>query len=222
LAIFGTGRETQSLPNETFEKTPGNWIEQQSQEITTYELELKAVWHESTNALDIQDIRKFGKQITTEIISETPVPGEELQVNRLLASFDGSDFIYEGSIENTGLVDLEEVQVEMLSYSYANIDNATTQRAPMQLGPIAVGKTVEFQCIFTIEEKFRFYNIRFVLPSGQEIPHSVSWQGSAGRLLVHWLTAVHSGYRAFFDGSVENTGQKNAKRRSSRSLSLRR
>jgi len=152
------------------------------------------------------DIEKFNEQVKTEIIRETPITVKELQVHRCLAGYDGSNFNVEGTVENTGREPLEDVQLEVLYYDKDG-NLAVAKRVPMHPEAIAFGETVDFQLNITVEEKFSYYNFRFVLPSDEKIPYSVSWPHILGKLLVHWVTAGHDGLRAEFQGSVENTVQ---------------
>ena len=125
------------LPKKTYEKTPGNWVEQNSQEVTTYELKLTAEFHEKTNLLEIQDIEKSNELVKTEIVDETTIAGQKLQFHRWLVSYDGSNFILEGLVENTGQVTLEDIMLE-IEY-HADADNFTVQRAPLLMKALTGG-----------------------------------------------------------------------------------
>ena len=166
FVVFGSGelKWPSSTKIEIHEKTPGNWVGQQSQDVTTYELSLTAVFYEETKVLEIIDIEKFNEQLTTEAI-ETPIQ-KALLVHWIRGEYVGQRYRLEGSVENVGKIPLNDIQVE-----FALLDEdgkfLATEKTTLDPEIINPGERAKWFLNFTVREKVRRYNYEFTTASGQ-------------------------------------------------------
>lgn len=114
FVVFGLAEEVGPASTEIIEKAPDHWIEQRSQEVTTYELKLTANFYEDIKVLEIADIEEFNEQVNPGV-TETPIP-MELRVDFINGWYRGDMYRFEGSIENLGQVPLKGIQVEIVSF----------------------------------------------------------------------------------------------------------
>lgn len=170
FVVFGSGKLEWPTPSwesakEILEKTPGNWVVQQSQKVTTYELSLTAVFYEETKVLEIIDIEKFNEQLDTEV-TETPVLGE-LLVDWIRAAYDGQRYEFEGSVENVGKITLNDIQVEFTLFDEDG-KFLLTERTNVEPAIIAPGERAHFLLRVNLREKIRQYNHRFITASEEQ------------------------------------------------------
>ena len=165
FVVFGSAKDTGPLSTEIHEKTPGHWIEQESQEITTCELSLTAVFNEETKVFKITDIERFNEQVDTEI-TETPVPGE-LLVDWIRAAYGGQRYEFEGSVENVGKIPLNNLEVE---FTLLGEDGKflVMERATLDPETIAPGERAHFLHRINLREKIRRYDFTFITATGKQ------------------------------------------------------
>jgi len=167
FVIFGFVKDTGPSSTEIIEKITGQWVEQQSQEVTTCELKLTAVFYEKTRTVEVVDIEKFNEKMDTEI-SETPILRKELKVHWVNAQYSGYQYFFEGSIENTGKIPLRYLQVEFLGY---DVDGnlIAIECCPLSPEIIAVGELGHFYLRIYLKGKhLRTYDYRFITDSGEK------------------------------------------------------
>ena len=169
--ILGAVKDTGPSSTEVCETTAGYWVEQHSQEVTTYELRLTAVFYEKTKIIELLDIEKSNEQVNTEI-TETPILREELKVLSMNAEYSGYIYRFEGSVENTGKIPLISLEVEL--YGYDTDDNLMAQeRAPLYPEVINPGELGHFLLQVYLKGKhIRSYTYTFITPSGEEFYRS--------------------------------------------------
>jgi hypothetical protein len=170
FVVSGSGKLEWPTPSwqragEILEKTPGNWVEQQSEKVTTYELSLTAVFYEETELLEITDIEQFNKKLTTEVI-ETPIE-KLLLVDWIRAVYDGQRYEFEGSVENVGKIPLNIVGVEFTLFDEDG-KFLVMERATLDPETIAPGETAHFLHRISLREKIRRYNFTFITTADKE------------------------------------------------------
>lgn len=176
FVVFGFVEDIVPLPTKIYEKIADQWVEQYSQEVTTYELKLSVVFYEKTRAFEIVDIEKFNERVDTEI-SETAITRKELMVLWVRGEYSGYGYHFEGSVENTGKIPIRHVQVELLCYdSDGNL--LTTERSPLDPDVIAAGELAHFNLrVYLKGMKIKSYNYRFVTALGEEFYRFVTDSG---------------------------------------------
>lgn len=165
FVIFGSMEEIGPLQTKIYEKTTGHWVEEESQEVTTCELKLIADFYEKTRVFEIKDIEEFNEKVDTEI-TETPVP-QELRVDWIKGEYDGSRYLFEGSVENVGKIPLHDIQIELVSFDEDG-KLMTTERVPLEPEIIAPGELAHFLLRFSQREKLRSYDYTFITVSGEK------------------------------------------------------
>ncbi len=147
------------------EKTPGNWVEQRSTKVTTYELSLTAIINEETENLEIIDIAKSNVEMDTEI-TEIPIQ-QVILLHWVTVQYIGIEYHFEGSIENVGQVPLKDIQVE---FSLFDEDNnfAASERVPVEPEILAVGERAHLRSKVNYREKIRSYYCDFIAASGRQ------------------------------------------------------
>jgi len=165
FVVLGSTKDMGPLSTEIYEKTPGHWIEKESQEVTTCELKLTAVFNEETKVFKITDIERFNEQVDTEI-TETPVPGE-LLVDWIRAAYDGQRYEFEGSVENVGKIPLNNIEVE---FTLLDEDGKflVMERATLDPETIAPGEIAHFLHRINLREKIRRYDFTFITATGKK------------------------------------------------------
>ena len=166
--VSGSGKIDWSAPGrpskDVLEKTPGNWIEQQSKKVTTYDLDLTAIFNEETEALEIIDIKKSNEQMDTEI-TETPIK-EVLLVHWIKGEYSGSKYDFEGAVENVGEIPLNNIEV-----AFALFDEdgkfLLEERTNVTLEIIAPEERGHFLLRVYIREKVRRYDHAFFTSTGK-------------------------------------------------------
>jgi len=167
--LSGSGRLEWSQPLaqnvEAVEKTPGNWVEQRSIKVTTYELTLTATYSEETENLEIIDIEKSNEKMATEI-AETPIQ-QVILLDWVKVEYAGIAYYFEGSIENTGQAPLKDIQVE---FSLFDEDGkfAASERISIEPEIIAVGESAHFRAKVDYRKKIRTYYCDFIAASGRK------------------------------------------------------
>jgi len=174
--LSGTGSDSTLLPLRNYEKTPGNWVESHSREVTTYNLVLTANYYEETDTLDILGIQKLDEKTTVETISEKSIIGKGLKLEYIMAgSYTGFSSRFEGAVKNIGCVPLENVIIEISIFD-ENGNLLRTDNTTLSPSKINVGENASF----ALEIKYKFkidneghilgsYTGRFLLPSGEQI-----------------------------------------------------
>lgn len=179
--VYGTETKSSLLTPTQYEKSPGNWVKNISQEVSTCEYVLTADYYENTGTLDILDIQINDIQTTTETVSEQSIIGEGLRVKRITGTSGGSDLRLEGSVVNIGITPLENVIIEVKTYAM-NGDLLRTDTATLTPSLIDVGETGSFFLHVMLESTLKGaeeseggswtlgkYNYKFLLPSGEEL-----------------------------------------------------
>ena len=169
FVLLGSGRQEWPTPSweqagEILEKTPGNWVEQQSKKVTTYELSLTGVFNEETKTLEIMGIEKFNEKLTTEVI-ETLIQ-KALFVHWIRGEYIGSEYLLEGSVENVGELPLENIQVKfsLFAEGLKLLETKTTTLEPEIINP---GERGRYFFRFYLREEARSYLYLFTTASGQ-------------------------------------------------------
>lgn len=167
FSISGSGKLDwpQSGGAEAIEKTPGNWVEQRSTKVTTYELSLTAIFNEETENLEIIEIEKSNEKMDTEI-TETPIQ-QVILLNWVKVEYAGIAYYFEGSIENVGKVPLKDIQVEFSLFDEDEMF-AASERISIEPEIIAVGERAHFRAKVDYREKIRSYYCDFIAASGRQ------------------------------------------------------
>jgi len=168
FAVSGSGKIDWSAPGQpskdVLEKTPGNWIEQQSKKVTTYDLDLTAIFDEETEALEIIDIEKSNEQMDTEI-TETPIK-EVIFVHWIKGEYGGSQYHFEGAVENVGEISLNNIEVEFELFDEEG-KFLLKERTNVEPDTIAPEERGHFLLRVNLREKVRRYNHTFFTSTGK-------------------------------------------------------
>lgn len=169
--VLGSGEIIESLPTQIYKEPDSfSWFEQTEEEITTYEIRLTADFYEKTKVVEILDIEKFNIK-TENRVSKVPV-FPELLVHWVTSTYYGSSYHFEGEVTNVGKMPLRNVEVEIDDFDSEN-NLVLTQRTPLYPDIIDVGERAHFYLRYRERIDLRYYNYRFILPSGEEISYRV-------------------------------------------------
>lgn len=179
--VSGTDTESSLLPPEQYEKTPGNWVHSLCREFITCEYTLTADYYENTGTLNILSIQISDEETTIETVSEKSIIGKGLRVKWITATSSGYDLRVQGTVKNIGVVPLEDVIIEVITYDSMG-DWLRTDEATLTPSKIDVGETGQFFLKVQLESSLKaseedefgkrtlgYYDYKFVLPSGEEI-----------------------------------------------------
>ena len=165
FVVFGLAEEVGPASTEIIEKAPDHWIEQRSQEVTTCELKLAAIFYEDIKVLEIADIEELNEQVDTKV-TETPIP-LELRVDFINGWYRGDMYRFEGSVENLGQVPLKGIQVEIVSFDETDylLDEQIISLEPEIIEPGVYG---HFMLDVHLKGKhIRSYDYRFLSTTGE-------------------------------------------------------
>ena len=150
-----------------------------SNKVVTDDLLLRAEYFETTGALNILSIEKTGETETRKIVSEVSVIASKLKVNWISGYTMGYGFRVEGSVNNIGILPLENILFEVNYYDTGG-NLITTDNMTLSPATINVGESCKFVLdvdgfyLHSSDPKegkvsFGFYTYRFLLPSGKQI-----------------------------------------------------
>jgi hypothetical protein len=173
--ITGETRATELLPTRIFELTPGYWVENHSQQVTTRNLLISADYFENTGILNLQPVQITSENTSIETLSQTSIIAQKLKLNWISGSTTGYDFRVEGSVTNTGIVALQNVIFEVTTYDsqgkYLRTDNLTMTPAKIDIGQltgfclIVPGANLKQSS----SGSFGYYDYRFLTSAGKQI-----------------------------------------------------
>ena len=137
FSLRGGETQSKSLPLRRYEKTPGNWVENYSNQVYTYNLELKAIYYETTNTLDIIDIQKSDEDTKIETVSEIPIIAKKFKVDWIRGEVSGVLVRIEGSVTNIGIIPIENATIEVALFDLEG-NLIRTDTAPLKPNKIDV------------------------------------------------------------------------------------
>ncbi len=147
-------------------RTEAYWVERESREVTTYELQLRAIYYEKSRTLDIENEKKIDEKVITET-SDTPILRQEIKLKWMNTWGGGHNYSLEGSIENIGKIPITNLLIEFFFYDEdGNLLN--TKKLEITPDLISPGEKGTFRNDFVITGKSYFsYTSRFVLETGE-------------------------------------------------------
>lgn len=165
FVVFGLVEELGPTSTEVIEKASDYWIEQRSQEVTTCELKLTAIFYEDIKVLEIADIEEFNEQVDTKV-TETPIP-MELRLDFINGWYRGYTYRFEGSVENIGKVPLKGIQVEIVSFDEDHnlLDEQIISLEPEIIEPGVYGHFM--LDVYLKGKRIRSYDYRFLSTTGK-------------------------------------------------------
>ncbi len=167
----GATQQATPLPLRKYEKTPGQWVEEQSEQVTRYTLELTAAFYEKTATVEVVGIDRSTPTVETRVISSKSLVARQIEVDWIAVNYGGQSFRAQGSFKNTGIIPLEKAEIEI---ALSNKDGKllVTKRAPLTPSTIEPGGDGRFLIDFTVVggETGGNYRYRFVTATGENIP----------------------------------------------------
>jgi hypothetical protein len=144
-------------------KTADYWVERESCEVTSYELQLRATYYEKTKTLDIENVNKLNEKVATKT-SDTPILRKEIKLKWLNVWASG---YAEGSIENIGKIPIDGLIIEIVLFD-KDYNIIVVEKCNVTPDPIPSGERGKFRQNYSITGKrFYFYEYRFLLEGGQ-------------------------------------------------------
>jgi len=165
FTVFGAVREEGPLIMETV-RTEDYWVDRESCEVTSYELQLKVTYYEKTKTLDIEDIKKLNEKVTTETL-DTPILRKEIKLLWLNAQYSGRHYYLEGSIENIGRIPVVRLLIEFFFYDEDG-NLFKTEKCTITPDPIPSGERGKFKHDFILTGiPICSYDCRFISETGE-------------------------------------------------------
>jgi len=165
FSVLGEVRQEGPLTTDIV-RTDDCWVERESCEVTSYELQLTARFYENTKTLDIDDVGKINEQVTTETL-DTPILRKEIKLHWLNAQYSGRHYYLEGCIENIGKIPVARLLVEFFLYGEDG-DLLMTEKCKIDPDPIPSGERGKFKYDFLLHgESLSSYDCRFVSETGE-------------------------------------------------------
>lgn len=147
-------------------RTEGYWVERESREVTSYELQLGATYYEKSRTLDIENVKKINEKVITET-SDTPILRQEIKLEWMNAQGGGHNYNLEGSIENIGKIPIANLLIEFFLYDEDG-NLLITKKLEITPDPISPGERGKFKDYFVITGMSLFsYDSRFILETGE-------------------------------------------------------
>jgi hypothetical protein len=174
-SVSGEVITTDLLPMRYLELTPGYWVENHSQEVTTRKLLLNADYYENSGVLNVHDVQVTSENTSTQTLSQTAVVAMKFKLNWIQGTTTGYDLRVEGSVTNIGIIALENIVFEVTTYDYEG-KLLRTDKMTLTPSKIEVGQTVGFSLDIPGANlkkgpsgSFGSYTYRFLTTSGQVI-----------------------------------------------------
>ena len=175
LSVSGKVREEGPVMTEIV-KTGDYWVDRENCEVTSYELNLKAVYYEKTQTIDIS-VEKLNEQVITET-SDTPILRKEIKFLWQQVMGTAHHGYLEGQIENIGKIPRVGLSVEYALYD-ENGELLTIEECNITPDTILPGETGKFKLDFIITGgKLYSYDYSFILETGQVFKYL---EGSGGK-----------------------------------------
>lgn len=164
FSVLGEVRQEGPLTTEIV-RTEDYWVERESCEVTSYELQLRAMYYENTKTLDIENAKKLNEKVTTET-SDIPILRKEIKLEWITVKGTAQHYYVEGSIENIGKIPIARLLIEFFFFDEDG-NLLKTEKCKITPDPIPSGERGKFKHDFIITGKsFSVYDCRFILETG--------------------------------------------------------
>jgi len=178
--LSGSENESMILPQQCLEKTPGEWVLNNSREVKYFNLVLTADYYENTDTLDVLSIEKTETETILETIHEKPTLGRGLKVSWIQGSSTGGNGLrIEGVVKNIGCATLENAIVEVATFS---VEGDLIRIDQTELVPNILNADESAKFALDIQQSLKGsesgehgeyimgkYAYRFLMPSGEVI-----------------------------------------------------
>lgn len=147
-------------------KTEDYWVERESCEVTSYELQMRATYYGKTKTLDIHNVEKSNEQVSTEVV-DTPILRKEIKLLWLNAQYDGRNYYLEGTVENIGRIPVSRLLIEFFFYDEDG-NLFETKKCALTPDLIPSGGRGKFRHDFVLYGKpLSSYDSRFISETGE-------------------------------------------------------
>jgi hypothetical protein len=165
FTMSGEVREEVPLPVEVV-KAENYWVERESCEVTSYELQLTVTFFEKTKTLDISNVEKSDEQVSTEVV-DTPILRKEIKLLWLNARHAGRNYYLEGSVENIGRIPVSRLLIEFFLFDEDG-NLIKTEKCALTPDPILSGERGKFRHDFVLYGTPLYsYDCRFISETGE-------------------------------------------------------